>query len=142
MTTAPALPLEAAARLHGHKGPWLVLGYRAGARACEVLDPSDEFTLYCIVKTPLKTPYTCAIDGIQASTRCTLGKLSIKIEESTLEKIAYIFVDKRTGRRLELRLKPGVAKWIEEVDRKDMRKAVKIAEETPLQELFEEKLYD
>ena len=141
MTTAPALALEEEATLHGHQGPWLVLGYRAGARACEVFDPSDEFSLYCIVKTPLRTPYTCAVDGIQASTRCTLGKLSIRLEEASIDNITYIFIDRKSGRRLELKLRPSAVKWIEELCRKDMSEAARRVEEESLWKLFEEKLY-
>ncbi|RLE76362.1 MAG: hypothetical protein DRJ56_04230 [Thermoprotei archaeon] len=142
MASEPALALEEAVRLHGHRGPWLVMGYRAGARACEVLDPTDEFSLYCVVKTPLRTPYTCAVDGIQASTRCTLGKLLISVEEASADEIAYIFIDRRSGRRLELRLRPGVAEWVSRLCELGMEVAAREVERAPLWRLFEERLCD
>ncbi|RLF20836.1 MAG: hypothetical protein DRZ82_00970 [Thermoprotei archaeon] len=137
------LSLDEAAKMHGHKGPWLVLGYKAGLRACELLEPDDEMSLYCIAYIPLKTPYTCTLDGIQASAHCTLGKMNIEVRNAKdHNNILFIFINRKTGKKLELRLKPGVAKWIEKMKRVSMREAAKRVEEERLCNLFEEKLYD
>ncbi len=137
------LSLDEAAKLHGHKGPWLVLGYKAGLRANEVLKPNTEHDLFCRAYTPLKTPYTCALDGIQASTRCTLGKLSIEVVKSEVNEIKFVFLDKRTGRKLEVKLKEGVASLIEEmISKRGLSEAAKAIEDEEICELFEEKLYD
>ncbi len=132
------LTLDEAAVLHGHKGPWLVIGYRAGARAVEVLKPDTEMDLSCRVKSPLKTPYTCALDGIQASTRCTLGKLNIKVEESDF--IEFSFTNVKNGKTLRLRLKPEIPDAIEKISKRSIAEASKWVEVQPICDLFEEEM--
>lgn len=135
------LTLEEACRLHGHRGPWLVLGYRAGLRAREVLRPESEHDLLCVAKVPRKVPYTCALDGIQAATSCTLGKGNIVVEESTTDSIEFLFRDRRSGRVLRLRLRPEVVKLIDEfLRRQGMEAASRFVEEADLCTLFEEEL--
>jgi formylmethanofuran dehydrogenase subunit E len=68
--------LTAAARFHGHLGPWLVLGLQAGAYARRKLDASP-FDLQARVFCPPSTPYTCFVDGVQFSSGCTMGKGNI-----------------------------------------------------------------
>lgn len=74
------LTLEEAVKLHGHLGPFLVIGYRAGLYARRLLGSTSQ-TLTCRVKLPLRKPYACIIDGVQSSTGCTAGKLNIHIED-------------------------------------------------------------
>ncbi len=132
------LTLDEAAALHGHKGPWLVIGYRAGERAVEVLKPSTEMDLSCTARSPLRTPYTCALDGIQASAKCTLGKLNIKVEES--DHIEFSFANVRDGRVLRLKLKPEVPETIERISERSVAEAAKWVEVQPLCNLFEEEI--
>lgn len=65
--------LGQAARFHGHLGPWLVLGLKAGRYARRKLGASP-FDLRARVFCPPHTPYTCFVDGIQFSSGCTMGK--------------------------------------------------------------------
>jgi len=111
-------------------------------RAVEVLKPQTEFDLRCIVRTPAKTPYTCALDGIQASTQCTLGKFSIKLEHvENVGESSYLFENVKTGRRVELRLRPHVCKVVEEISSsKSMEEASKWVLSQPLGQIFEERL--
>jgi len=131
------LTLEEAARLHGHKGPWLVLGYRAGLRAREYLNPTTEHDIICIARVPKKTPYTCTIDGIQAAAGCTLGKLTIFVEDC--RDIELEFVNRVNGKKLVLRLRSHIRDIIEELNRKKgLEASAEWVEKVPLQELFEE----
>ncbi len=97
-----------AARFHGHLGPWLVLGLRAGGR-CRRLLGTDPFRLRATVHAPRRTPYTCLIDGIQFSSGCTLGKGNIRCLPSSRVWVEFqLLAPDRTGRvisslRLELR---------------------------------------
>jgi formylmethanofuran dehydrogenase subunit E len=77
-----------AERLHGHIGPFLVVGVRMGVIAKKVLNKN----LYVTVKTPSSTPYSCVIDGLQATTACTVGNQKMKIEDSVGEIVAYFKV--------------------------------------------------
>ncbi len=61
---------------HGHLGPFLVLGLRAGLLANKLIGRNPLSNL-ARVRLPLKKPYSCFLDGIQISTGCTLGKLNI-----------------------------------------------------------------
>lgn len=131
------LTLDEAARLHGHKGPWLVIGYRAGLRAREYLRPETEHDLVCIARVPKMTPYTCTIDGIQASAGCTLGKLTISVEDSNY--IEFEFRNKVTGKKLVLKLRDSVKDVVEELSRrKGLEAGAKWVEEVPFQKLFKE----
>ncbi|MEM2171631.1 MAG: FmdE family protein [Thermoproteota archaeon] len=54
--------LDKAVSLHGHLGPFLVLGLRMGLRAVSIIGrPSS-----CEVVTIMKKPYVCAVDGLRA----------------------------------------------------------------------------
>lgn len=68
--------LRQAARFHGHLGPWLVLGLKAGTYARRKLMASP-FELNARVFCPAGTPYTCFVDGVQFSSGCTMGKGNI-----------------------------------------------------------------
>jgi formylmethanofuran dehydrogenase subunit E len=89
VTSTKEIPplIESAARLHGHLGPFLVLGVRIGEAAKSNLhvDERSSHRLQAIVRTPLSTPFSCVIDGIQASTTCTVGNQRLKIEKSATE---------------------------------------------------------
>jgi hypothetical protein len=54
--------LEKAVRLHGHLGPFLVLGLKMSLRAKEILGEKPE---WCTVETVNCKPYLCAVDGIK-----------------------------------------------------------------------------
>jgi len=131
------LTLEEAARLHGHKGPWLVIGYRAGMRAREILKPETEHDIACVAKVPKKVPYTCSLDGIQASAGCTLGKLTIEVIDS--DSIEFEFTHRRSGKKVVIRLRKEIPELIEVKYREGgLEAAAKCIEELELRELFEE----
>lgn len=100
------LSIEEAVKFHGHPGPWLLIGYRAGSIARSKLGPRDIHDLYCIVKVPNKVPYSCSIDGVQASACCTLGKGNIVTENG--EDFEFVFVNRVSGDVLRLRLRKSV----------------------------------
>ena len=89
MTEIEKIPplIKNAAKLHGHLGPFLVIGVRMGDVAKSYLAAYDNNIrrLHASIKTPLSTPFSCVIDGIQASTSCTVGNQRLKIEKSAKE---------------------------------------------------------
>lgn len=129
------LSIEEAARLHGHLGPWLVLGYRIGLRALEILEARHS-DLLCTAYLPLKTPYTCALDGIQASTGCTLGKLNLKVNEYPESDINFVFERKDNRKKVVFKLKEGVPTFLRElIDKLGVEEAAKKVLSMNLQEV-------
>jgi len=76
--------LNNAVRLHGHLGPFLVIGVRMGRIAKKNLTPKAEgdVKMQANLKIPLYTPFSCVIDGVQATTNCTIGNQKLRIENS------------------------------------------------------------
>ncbi|MCX8204703.1 MAG: formylmethanofuran dehydrogenase subunit E family protein [Candidatus Nezhaarchaeota archaeon] len=133
------LSFEEAVRLHGHVGPWLALGYKVGSYAREKLRVESPLSVKCTAFLPKKAPYSCAIDGIQASFGCTAGKLNLEIVESRVEDISFLFVNTESGRAVRLRLREGLAKLIEELaSRRGLGEAAEEVLRMDLQRLVEE----
>ena len=76
--------IEYARKLHGHVGPFLVIGLKMGVAAKKALNISDAecALLRAEVAVPLHPPFSCLLDGIQVSTTCTIGNQRLKIKNS------------------------------------------------------------
>jgi formylmethanofuran dehydrogenase subunit E len=73
--------LQRAVEFHGHLGPFLMIGLRMGFLAMSALGSSpDEMSV--LVKVKSTPPESCAIDGLQVSTGCTLGRGTIRVSET------------------------------------------------------------
>ena len=103
------LLIKNATKLHGHLGPFLVIGVRLGDAAKSNLnvDGNSSRRLQASIKTPLSTPFSCVIDGIQASTTCTVGNQRLKIENSAKE-ITASFTLQSTNRTVKILVNPKV----------------------------------
>lgn len=99
--------LKLSVAFHGHIGPYLVLGLKAGELANSILD-KDPFKMRAEVFCPPRTPYSCIIDGIQFSTGCTMGKCNITMHPSEVIKIVFT----KNGRSLEIYLKKTILEQI------------------------------
>jgi formylmethanofuran dehydrogenase subunit E len=97
--------LKQAAAFHGHLGPWLVLGLKAGAYARRRLAASP-FELHARVFCPAGTPYTCFVDGVQFSSGCTMGKGNISHHRAAGCWVE--FTRRNKPGRLRLALRPEV----------------------------------
>jgi formylmethanofuran dehydrogenase subunit E len=98
-----------AQKLHGHLGPFLVIGVRMGMTAKKALSVADDqcTSLRANVKVPLSPPFSCLLDGIQASTSCTVGNRLLTIENS--EEIIVSFTKQNATGIVKITLKPKVA---------------------------------
>ena len=76
--------IEFARKLHGHVGPYLVIGLKMGIAAKKALDISDSESthLRAEVAVPLYPPFSCLLDGIQVSTTCTIGNQRLSVKNS------------------------------------------------------------
>ncbi|MEM1583045.1 MAG: formylmethanofuran dehydrogenase subunit E family protein [Candidatus Bathyarchaeia archaeon] len=95
--------LNDAVKFHGHLGPFLVLGLKAGLFANKVLG-KDYFRMRAIVETKPNPPYSCFMDGIQVATGCTMGKGNIIAKNG--ESISVTFI--KDGKILKMRLKESI----------------------------------
>jgi len=70
------VPDDWAFTFHGHRCPFMALGYRMGMVALNALGVAREMdhTLYVICEPGEGHPQTCLMDGIQAATGATFGK--------------------------------------------------------------------
>ena len=86
---------------HGHIGPYVVLGYRAGLIASMELG-DDPFVKRAVTFTGLKTPISCFTDGVQLGSCCTLGKGNIRVENNAEARVRFELKD--GSRSLEISL--------------------------------------
>ncbi len=130
--------LRQAARFHGHLGPWLVLGLKAGTYARRKLAASP-FELNARVFCPAGTPHTCFVDGVQFSSGCTMGKGNISHTHAAGCRVD--FRRKGRGGRVRLALRPEVWDELHSRPSKGMAGATRLGREfarRPMKELFTE----
>ena len=99
--------IEKAAEFHGHLGPFLVLGLRMGLFALKELGakPGDR-RLHAAVTLEDKVPFSCMLDGVQMSTKCTIGNKRLSWKESRKFGAKFSFNGEP---RVEVELYPVVA---------------------------------
>jgi len=81
------LTYQEAIRFHGHEGPFLALGYRFGSYLIDEFKSESIKGLAIHITIPMRTPYSCFIDGVQCSACTTMGKRNLSAEESGGESI-------------------------------------------------------
>ncbi len=125
--------LDEAIKFHGHLGPFLVLGLKAGLFANEVLG-KDYFRTKATVETEPRPPYSCFVDGIQIATGCTMGKCNIKIKRGNPISLTI----SRNGRVLIMKLKEEVLDFLVKMPSRKVveQKAFEIMNK-PINELFD-----
>jgi len=128
----PKRLIHDAVRFHGHLGPFLILGLKAGLFANMLLG-KDYFRARAIVETEPVPPCSCFIDGIQIATGCTMGKANIELKKGSSLSVTFL----KDGKRLELILKAEVLKTLKGVSSKEdaEQKALNLSER-PIQEFF------
>ena len=105
------ITLKQAEKFHGHLGPYLVLGIRAGEIALKKLRCKKYFGLEVKVWGANKKPESCLIDGLQLSTGATYGKGNISKLDGSAIKIEFGNLTNR--KRITLRLKDSLIKELE-----------------------------
>ena len=71
--------IDRGTKLHGHMGPFLVVGIRMGLHALSLLESSGYFGIHATSQAGSKTPLSCLNDGIQIGSGCTAGKGNLLI---------------------------------------------------------------
>ena len=113
MTEELKAEIRDAAKLHGHLGPFLVIGVRIGiaARKSLKLENHENGKAWALVEVPLRTPFSCTLDGIQATTHCTIGNQRLKVRKSP-RKISARFVT--ADETLTVTVNPEIVKEVKE----------------------------
>jgi len=101
---------------HGHIGPYVVLGYKMGLMARDLLDSPGYFDMTVEVESPLTPPPSCLIDGIQLGSGCTTGKRNLTVTKGPIGRATF---HTKKGTSVVLCLRPDVPEkvrlWIEEI---------------------------
>lgn len=103
--------IKNAENLHGHLGPFLIIGVRMGRTAQRISSAEENSKLQAFMKTPLHTPFSCVIDGVQSSTRCTIGNQRLRVENSK-EEIRIRFELQDQNKTLDVSVNPEVIKGL------------------------------
>ena len=83
-------------RMHGHVGPWNVLGWRIGQQALEDFGSEwgrHELDITCHV--PMSTPHSCLADGLVIGTGNSIGRLDIRLEKVDGVQDIYVSVKRK-----------------------------------------------
>jgi len=97
-------------RMHGHVGPWNVLGWRIGQAALRELDTKwgrHELDVICYV--PIKTPYSCMADGLVIGTGNTIGRLDLRLAEVACLDLIHVCIQRKDGTDPVLIIRPRLA---------------------------------
>ena len=113
---APADWWGAIKRMHGHVGPWNVLGWRIGQTTLREFDTKwgrHDLDIICYI--PMETPYSCMVDGLVLGTGNSIGRLDIRLAEVMSVDLIYVAIRRKdgTGPILILRPRPKYLKQIE-----------------------------
>jgi len=73
--------LRRAAEFHTHLEPFLVVGLRMGRVVTRELG-SKPFTIRIRANTGRVPPHSCAVDGLQVSTPCTVGNGGLSVTDT------------------------------------------------------------
>lgn len=103
--TTQFVPPEWAFEFHGHQCPFMPIGYRMGRLALEKLgvEREKDHGFFVFPELGEAHPQTCLMDGIQAATGATYGK--VLIAKTFYGKLAATFYHPRKG-AIRFSLKP------------------------------------
>ena len=97
--------VQKAADFHGHMGPFLVVGVRMGIVGLQKLGVRrGDDSLSATVFVEPSVPFSCAIDGIQVTTKCTIGNGKLRLRNSPKE-ISTVF-EVSGGKQVTVTLNP------------------------------------
>lgn len=103
-----------AVEFHGHLGPYLVLGLKAGLFANKVLG-RDPMKTEALIKIKITPPESCFADGVQFSSGCTFGKGNISLIKGKGLQVTF----KKNNQKLALKLKKEIIEEINSLPSKE-----------------------
>jgi len=141
--------LARAASFHGHLGPWVTVGALIGGDAVRHLDTLGHWEIEVICWMPpdkQKQPFSCILDGLQASSGATMGKRNIRFDYSpdiVIDDQPVVYVIRRAkGDRpasgLVYRLRPMLVDKLAHIDPTRLEELSRRIAKHSIAELFEE----
>ncbi len=126
MTDVPNWAFE----FHGHRCPFMPIGYRMGQLAMQKLgvEREKDHGLFAFPEIGVGHPMTCMVDGIQAATGCTYGKLLM--EKTGAGKLAFALFKPGKG-AVRVAMKPEFMDGMARFEFFKYRKAGKEPSEIP-----------
>lgn len=127
-------------RMHGHVGPWNVLGWRIGQAALREFNTKwgrHELDIICYV--PIRTPYSCMADGLVIGTGNTIGRLDLRLAEVVSLDFVNVCVRRKDGEGPILTFRPKLAymKRIDAPKLEELEKLSRRCSQMPDGDLFE-----
>jgi formylmethanofuran dehydrogenase subunit E len=120
-------------KFHGHLGPFLVLGLKAGLLANSLLG-KDYFKTKTVVTTNPSPPFSCFVDGVQFVTGCTMGKGNIELRKGKRVTVHFSKGDKT----LTLKLRKEILDYVRDISSEKASKQASLdLLSKSAQELFE-----
>lgn len=106
---------------HGHRCPFMPIGYRMGTLMLKTLNvqKAQDHDYFMYAELGVGHPQTCMMDGLQAATGCTYGKLMI--ERLNYGKLAAILWTPSNG-AVRIALKPDFVDKLGKYEFFDYRK--------------------
>jgi len=83
--SALAEKIAKAVDFHGHLGPFLVMGVRMGIIGMRELGlrSNNDDKLRVTAHLKYSIPISCTVDGLQVTTKCTIGNQKLKLMDSS-----------------------------------------------------------
>lgn len=116
--------LDRTSMIHGGAGPFAVAGYRMGEAALRKLNlRRGSFDIEVVHHAPREVQWSCIIDGLQAATGTSLGKLNLKLVESARANVHSLVRNRKTGETVKIYLTPTFIKDFLNVPPKQLAEA-------------------
>lgn len=120
---------ETIEQTHGHVGPWNVLGWRIGQAGLEEFGTTwgrHDLDIVCYV--PMRTPYTCMVDGLIIGTGNCMGRLDIRMAEVMSLELVYVAVQRKDGDGDVVVMRPKT-EYLRRIDKPSVDKLEELARE-------------
>jgi formylmethanofuran dehydrogenase subunit E len=99
--------LDWTAMIHGLSGPFVVAGYRMGEAALRALNlRRGSMDLDVSHYSPREVQWSCIVDGLQAATGASLGKMNLRLLTAAKSHVRSVIRDRKTGKSVTLTLAP------------------------------------
>jgi len=114
-------------RMHGHVGPWNVLGWRIGQAALREFDVKwgrHDLDIICYI--PMETPYSCMADGLVIGTGNCIGRLDIRLAEVMSINLVHVAVRRKDGSGSVLIFRPK-SEYLRRIEKRQVHELEKLS---------------